>query len=123
MISFGCFCPIFIARRYASAVYAIVLCLSVYLPVSPLQAGSRYCIETTGQIEMVCGVEASAILHCGIRKFGRSQKIRVLSSLSRWTWAGDFATASRSCYQQDSTSTVELVDHTYDGRRVVAGRT
>ena len=34
----------------------------------------------------------------------------------------NFATPSRS-YCQHSCSTVELVDHTYDGRRVVAGRT
>jgi len=34
----------------------------------------------------------------------------------------NFATASRWCGQQNS-STVELVDHTYDNRRVVAGHT
>jgi len=34
----------FTARRYASAVLAVVVCLSVT---------SRYCIETTGRIELV----------------------------------------------------------------------
>ena len=34
----------------------------------------------------------------------------------------NFATASRR-YNQQNSSTVELVDHTYDGRRVMARRT
>ena len=43
-----------IARRYASAVYAVVVCLSVRLSVT-----SRYCVETAGRIELVFGMEAS----------------------------------------------------------------
>ena len=34
----------------------------------------------------------------------------------------NFVTASRSCCQRNL-STIELVDNTYDGRHVVAGRT
>jgi len=41
-------------RRCASAVHAVVLCLSVSLSVT-----SRYCIETTGRIELVLGTDAS----------------------------------------------------------------
>jgi len=51
-------------------------------------------------------------------------KIRVLPSgtLSQTLDIENFASASRSCRQQNSW-TVELVKHTYDCRRVVAGRT
>jgi len=51
-------------------------------------------------------------------------KIRVLScgTLSQTLDLENFATASRSCYQQNS-STVEPADHTYDSLRVVAGCT
>jgi len=51
-------------------------------------------------------------------------KIRVLPSatLSQTLDLENFATASQLCCQQNS-STVEFVGHTYDGRRVVAGRT
>jgi len=41
------------ARRYASAVYVVVC-----PPVRP-SVPSRYCIETTGRIELVFGTEAS----------------------------------------------------------------
>ena len=44
---------IFTARRYASAVYAVVMCLSVRPSVT-----SRYCMETTGRTELVLGMEA-----------------------------------------------------------------
>jgi len=44
---------VFIARRYASAVYAVVMCPTVT---------SRYCIETTGRIKLVFGMEASVHL-------------------------------------------------------------
>ena len=48
-------------------------------------------------------------------------KIRVLPSeyLPQTLDLENFAAAIRSCFQQNS-STVELVDDTYDGRRVVA---
>jgi len=44
------------------------------------------------------------------------------SGTTRTLDLGNFATASRRCCQQNS-STVEFVDCTYCGRRVVAGRT
>jgi len=40
------------ARRYASAVHAVVVCPSVCLSVRP-SVTSRHCIETTGRIELV----------------------------------------------------------------------
>jgi len=43
---------IFTAHRYASAVYAVVVCPSVCLSVL-LSVTSRCCIETTGRIELV----------------------------------------------------------------------
>ena len=43
----------FSARRYASAVY-VIACPSVLPSVT-----SRYCIETTGPIELVFGTKAS----------------------------------------------------------------
>jgi len=52
----------FTARRYASAVYAIVVCLSVCLSVRPwvgLSVTNRYCTETTRRIELVFGMAAS----------------------------------------------------------------
>ena len=58
------------ARRYASAIYTLsFLCLSVT---------SRYCIETTGRIELVFGTKASFhlfIIVLLIRKFGYLQKL------------------------------------------------
>jgi len=45
---------VFAARRYASSVYAVVVCPSVRLSVT-----SRCCIETTGRIELVFGMDAS----------------------------------------------------------------
>jgi len=54
------------------------------------------------------------ILHRVLRKFGYLQNNGTLSKTLDFE---NFATASQSCSQQNS-STVELVDHTYDGRRV-----
>jgi len=45
--------PRFTARRHASAVFAVVVRPSVCL-----SATSRYCIEATGRIELVVGMEA-----------------------------------------------------------------
>ena len=60
----------FTARRYASAVYAVVVCPSVT---------SRYCIETTGRVELVFGTDASFHLSHTVLNLGIS-KIRVHSS-------------------------------------------
>jgi len=45
---------LFTARRYASAVFAVVVCASVRPSVT-----SRYCIETAGRIELRFGMEDS----------------------------------------------------------------
>jgi len=42
-----------------------------------------------------------------------------VGTLSQTLKLENFATASQSCCEQNS-STVELVDHNYDGRRAVA---
>ena len=67
------------------------------------------------QIELVCGTDAS--FHLSYRNSCISR-----ITLSQTPELENFATASRSSSQQNS-STAELVDHTYDGQRVVAGRT
>jgi len=43
-----CYLMIFTARRYASAVFALSVCLSVHRSIT-----SRYCIETTGRFKLV----------------------------------------------------------------------
>jgi len=63
--------PVFTARRYASAVYAVVACPSVRPSVT-----SRHCIETIGRIELVLAWAFLApIPHCVIRKCGYLQKL------------------------------------------------
>jgi len=42
-------------RRYASAVLAVARCL----PVSVTDRYCHYCVETTGRIELIFGLEAS----------------------------------------------------------------
>ena len=93
--------------------YTVVVFLSVCSSVCPSVFPSRYCIETTGQIELVFGVRLPSTcptLSCMVLPFG---------TLSQ-TWDLEtFATANRSRRQQ-------LVDgracwrHLYDNRRVVA---
>ena len=46
----------FTARRYAGAVYAVVVCPSVCPSVT-----NQYCIETNGRIELGFGMEASTL--------------------------------------------------------------
>ena len=43
---------VFTAQRYASEVYALVVCLSVCLSVRP-SVTSRHCVETTRRTELV----------------------------------------------------------------------
>ena len=89
----------------------VSVCLSVRLSVLT----SRYCIETTGRIEPVFGIEAfftyPALCYNEIRV---SPKIRVLSSgtLPQTLDLKKFATTSQSRCQQNS-STIEPVDDTY----------
>jgi len=95
---------IFTARRYASAVY-------VYLSVCHKPILCRN--DWTDRARR--GGLLPPILHCVVRISGSSNRV-----LSSGTFdLENFATASLSCCLQNS-STVELVDHTCDGRRVVA---
>jgi len=105
---------IFTAQRYASAVLAIALCLSVCLSVCLSQVGvvSKRMNESTWVFWHKSFLRL--ILHRVLRKFGYLQNNGTLSKTLDFE---NFATASQSCSQQNS-STVELVDHTYDGRRV-----
>ena len=94
----------FTARRYASAVY-------VYLSVCHKPILCRN--DWTDRARR--GGLLPPILHCVVRISGSSNRV-----LSSGTFdLENFATASLSCCLQNS-STVELVDHTCDGRRVVA---
>ena len=102
------------ARRYASAVYAVVVCPSVRLSVT-----SRHCIETTRRIELVFGTGASFnlfILYTVLRKFNISRiTVHSCETLPQTLDIENFATASRWCGQQFSL-TVAPVHYTYDGR-------
>ena len=59
------FCSLFYlcfsTRRYASAVYAVIMSPSVCPSVCP-SVTSQCCIETTGRMELVLGMEASSHL-------------------------------------------------------------
>ena len=97
-------------RRYASVVFAVVMCPSVCLSVT-----SRCCIETTKRIEtrLAWGL-FPPILYCVRKIFGYLQN----KGTSLWNFAPNymnvenFATASRSRCQPNS-STIEFVDDTY----------
>jgi len=56
----------FTERRYASAVFAVVLCSSVCLSVH-LSVTSRYCVETTRRTELVFGMEAFRLPYTALR--------------------------------------------------------
>jgi len=86
-------------------------------------ATNRSSIETAGRIELVLAWEIipAPISLCVIRNSVRlPARIRVLScgTLSQTVDLDNFAMSCRWCCQQNST-TVELMDHSYDGRRVV----
>jgi len=89
--------------------HAMVMCLSVT---------SRNSIKMVEYMELVLGVVASFDLCCG--NSGSLENTSALPSgtLSQTLDLNNFATASRLCCQ--NSSTVELVHHTYDGRRVAA---
>jgi len=70
----------FNARRYVSAVYAVVHCQYVRPSVRlfvRLSVTIRYCIETTGRIEH--GGFLPPIPHCVVKKFGFLQKLGYFS--------------------------------------------
>ena len=117
-------CQFFTARRYASAVFAVVVCSSVCLSVT-----SRYCIIVSKRLygsnwflSWRLSITYAIQKRC-CKKIRVSLKVRLLISgtVSQTLDLENFATASRSRCQQNS-STVQLVDDTYDARRVVAGR-
>jgi len=104
------FSVIFTARRYAGAVLAMALCLSVR-PV---------CIEATGRIGLVWhGVFLPTLCYKEIRSSPQSKRTSS-GALLQTLALENFATASRSCCQQ-------LVDGRacwwHDGLRVVAAHT
>jgi len=103
---------IFTARRYVSAVYAVVVCPPVRPSVVRQSVcpfiTSRHCIKTTALIKLVFGMEASYTTDptlC-IKEIWVSSKIRVLTSvtLSLTSDLENFAAASRSRCQQTSSS-------------------
>ena len=76
---------------YRATLFAVITCRSVRPSVT-----SRYCIETTGRIELVFGMKASFYLCC--KEIRVSPEIRVLPSgtLSETPDLDNFATESRS---------------------------
>jgi len=83
----------------------------------------RNSVETDERIELIF-LQGPLPPTCIVKKFLFLQKIRVFFSgtLSKILDLQNFATASRSCCQLNAL-TFDLVDHTYDGRRVVVRRT
>ena len=86
-------------------------CPSVFLSFT-------WSVETAERIELGFGVGASFDLSYTVLKGNLlPPKIRELSFVPN-------SGLRKFCHDcQQSSSTVELVDHTYDGRRVIAGRT
>ena len=120
----------FSARRYSSAVYSVVVCLSVRLsqtgivskpPYGPrwLWHGSRVPVFSFFVILRYYANPFSPTVYYNEIRVSTELRILLYGTLSRTLDLDNFAVASRSCSQQNS-STVELVDHTYDGRLVVA---
>ena len=114
------FCRATLCER--GIIYAVV-CLTVRPSVCP-SVTSRYSIETTGRIELVVetGVPLTYATAC-YKESRVSPKITVLpfGTLLQTLDSEKFVAESRPRRQQNS-STVELVDHTCDARRAVAGR-
>jgi len=94
------FLAIFTARRYASAVYAMVLCQSVFAHLSQVGILSKRLNDSSF---------LPHIRHYIIKNFWYLQNIR---NYFRNSKLENFAAASRLCCQQNS-STVKLVHHTY----------
>jgi len=108
-------CPtVFTARRYASDVFAVVVCPSVCLFVRP-SVTSQHCIETSGRIKLFLAWKLpSSYPGLCYKEIWVSLKMRVLPSgtLFQTPDLENFATASRSRCQQNSS--------TVDSLRVVA---
>jgi len=105
---------IFDARSYASAVYAMALCPSVT---------SRSSDETADELSWLLAWKlSSATIHYVVYgNYDNSRNKDTSLGILSLTVDLNLATESRWC--QQNSSTVELLGHTYDGRRVVAERT
>jgi len=115
--------PSFLLRDATEPWYtAMVLCLSVCLSVS---VKSRSSTETAERIELILAWELPSTYPTQCYKEIRvSPKIRVLpSGTTSQTLDLIFPRHVDRSHCQQNSSTVELVDHTYDGWRVVTGRT
>jgi len=112
------FDDVFTARRYASAVFAVVMCPSIP-PLSVRRKPVFYRNDWTNRGGFWHGGFLPPIPHCSIRKCGYLQKLEYFpldGSLSQTPdFRKNFATVSRSRCQQhsSSSSTVELVDDIY----------
>ena len=102
-----------LARRYSYGHVSMYVCVC--------HVTSRCFIKTEKRVELVFGIQASFHLSRVIKNRVPT-KIRVLpfGPLSQTLDLETFVTASPSCSRRNS-STVELVDYTDDGQRVVAG--
>jgi len=82
----------FTARRYASALYAVALCLSMFVTI-------RYCIETAGWIKLVFGEEAFPKLCWKRMRVSPEIRVHVLPSgtLSQTLKFADFFCFFRHC--------------------------
>ena len=113
----------FTTRRYASALYAMAMypCPSVRLSqvgVLLIRLNESSCFFGMGPFSTYPTMCYKDIpVHAKIR-FG----LLPSGTLSQTLDLEIFATASRWCCQQNS-STVELVDHSHEGRRLVTGHT
>jgi len=106
--------PVFTSRRYASAVYAMAPCPSVCIRLSQVGVLSKRLKKSSWFLARGASFNLPNTV---FKKIRVSPKIKVLPSgtLPRTLDLENIATASQSCCQQNS-STVELIDHTYDGR-------
>ena len=104
------------------------LCLHATIALRPSVRPSvtrRYCTETTARIELFLATEASfhlsynSTMCCKEIRIPPKRRVLPSGTLSRTLYLENFANVSPSCCQLNS-SAVELVDYTYDGRRVVS---
>jgi len=96
-----------------SAVYAGFLCPAVCMSVRLSQAGTVSKLLDKSSWVFLQGGLLPPIPHCVVRKVWYLQNLGLTSGNSQTPDLEIFATASRSRCQQNSSSTVELVDDTY----------
>ena len=93
----------FTARRFAGAIYAVVMCPSVCSSVT-----SRYCIETTGRIEL--GFEMEASFHLSYSVFYGRSGISKYNDTYFWNFVPNFRLLKSSPRQQQNSLIVKPVD-------------